>query len=170
VSETDSSFPLPPETRQVLYGNENIQRIVVQSLSWVKEELDGCVESTEIAMNVTLDAIWNGYAQLKKKGVILRVVTEVTPDNIFYVKKLMGLFEVRHLKGVKTNFGMVDRKECLLYSNKHGKDEQQDLSITTSLVLPLIQEILKILLYLHRIQLGKHILSKMPNRWYIEGA
>jgi hypothetical protein len=92
---------------------------------WVKEELDGCVESTEIAMNVTLDAIWNGYAQLKKKDVILRVVTEVTPDNISYVKKLMGLFEVRHLKGMKTNFGMVDKRECLLYSISH---EDQPLS------------------------------------------
>jgi hypothetical protein len=35
-------------------------------------------------MNVTLDAIWNGYAQLKKKDVILRVVTEVTPDIRLY--------------------------------------------------------------------------------------
>ncbi|HZA06610.1 MAG TPA: hypothetical protein VE619_02805 [Nitrososphaeraceae archaeon] len=34
----------------------------------------------------------------------------------------------------------------------------------------LIQEILKILLYLHRIQLGVHILSKMPNSWYVEGG
>jgi two-component system, OmpR family, sensor histidine kinase VicK len=122
---TDSSSPLPPETTEVLRGPDNIQRRTLETFSWVKEELDGCVESTEIAMNVTLDAIWNGYAQLKKKGVILRVVTEVTPDNISYVRKLMELFEVRHLKGVKSNFGMVDRRECLLYSISH---EDQSLS------------------------------------------
>jgi hypothetical protein len=48
----------------------------------VKEELDGCVEFTEIAMNVKIDAIWNGFVELKKKGVILKSITEITPDNI----------------------------------------------------------------------------------------
>ena len=45
----------------------------------------------------------------------------------------------------------------------------QDLSIiTTSLALLLIQEILKMLLYLHRIQPGKHILLKLPSHLFIE--
>jgi two-component system, OmpR family, sensor histidine kinase VicK len=37
----------------------------------------------------------------------------------------MGLFEVRHLTGVRSNFGIIDRKECLLHSISH---EQQPLS------------------------------------------
>jgi two-component system, OmpR family, sensor histidine kinase VicK len=116
---TDSSSPLPPETTEVLYGNDNIQRKVVEAYSWIKEELDGCVESTEIAMNVKYEAIWNFHLQLKKKGVRLRAVTEVTADNISYVKKLMEVSEVRHLTGVKSNFGIVDRKVCLLHSISH---------------------------------------------------
>ncbi len=61
-------------------------------------------------MNVTYEAIWNGFLQLKKKGVRLRTITEITPDNISYVKKLMELFEVRHVTGVKSNFGIIDKK------------------------------------------------------------
>jgi len=76
-------------------------------------------------MNVTYDAIWNGFLQLKKKGVRLRTVTEITPENISYVKKLMELFEVRHVTGVKSNFGIADRRECLLHSISH---EDQPLS------------------------------------------
>jgi hypothetical protein len=117
--------PSTPETTEVLYGNDNIQRRTLETFSRVKEELDGCLESAEIAMTVTFDAIWNGFVQLKKKGVILRSITEVTPDNITYVKKTMELFEVRHLTGVRSNFGIVDRKECLLHSISH---EDQPLS------------------------------------------
>ena len=76
-------------------------------------------------MNVTYEAIWNGFLQLKKKGVRLRTITEITPDNISYVKKLMELFEVRHVTGVKSNFGIIDKKECLLHSISH---EDQPLS------------------------------------------
>jgi hypothetical protein len=41
---TDSSSPLPPETTEVLYGLDNIQRRVVEAYSWIQEELDGCVD------------------------------------------------------------------------------------------------------------------------------
>ena len=45
-------------------------------------------------------------SSLKKKGVRLREVTEVTPDNTSYVKKIMEPSEVR------SNFGiMIGLKE-----------------------------------------------------------
>ena len=122
MSETNSSHH---ETTEVLYGNENIQRTVLEGFSRVNKALDGCVDHSEVAMNVTYDAIWNGFLQLKKKGVRLRTVTEITPENISYVKKLMELFEVRHVTGVKSNFGIADRRECLLHSISH---EDQPLS------------------------------------------
>jgi hypothetical protein len=70
-------------------------------------------------MHVELESIYNFHVQLKRKGIRLRVVTEVTPDNISYVKKLMEVSEVRHLAGVKCNFGIVDRKVCLFHSISH---------------------------------------------------
>ncbi|MGB6627215.1 MAG: hypothetical protein WBE61_03700 [Nitrososphaeraceae archaeon] len=116
---TDSSSPLPPETTEVLYGNDNIQGRVVEDYSWIQEELDGCVDYSEVSMHSELEAIYNFHVQLKRKGIRLRVVTEVTPDNISYVKKLMEVSEVRHLAGVKCNFGIVDRKVCLFHSISH---------------------------------------------------
>ena len=85
MNETNTSSP--PETTEILYGVENIQRMVLDEFSRVEKELLGCVESTEIAMNVNTLPIWNGFVQLKKKGVRLRQITEITPDNIDYVKK-----------------------------------------------------------------------------------
>jgi hypothetical protein len=37
-------------------------------------------------MHVTTEPIWNGLNQLKERGVKLRVVTEITNDNISYKK------------------------------------------------------------------------------------
>lgn len=116
---TGFSSPLPPETTEVLYDNDNIQGRVVEAYSWIQEELDGCVDYSEVSMHIELEAIYNFHVQLKRKGIRLRVVTEVTPDNISYVKKLMEVSEVRHLAGVKCNFGIVDRKVCLFHSISH---------------------------------------------------
>jgi two-component system, OmpR family, sensor histidine kinase VicK len=134
LNEAGSSSP-PPETTEVLYGNDNIQRRVLESYSRIKEELDGCLDHTEIAMPVTYEAIWNFYLQLKRKGVRLRAVTEVTPDTISHVKKLMELFEVRHLTGVRSNFGIIDRKECLLHSISHEQEPLSHAIITNAKAL-----------------------------------
>ena len=117
-----SSFP---ERTEVLYGNENIQRRVLETFPRVNERLDGCTDPTDIVVNVRFDAIWNGFVQLERKGVRLRAITEVTPENISSVKKIMELFEVRHLKGIRSNFAIVDKKECLIHSISH---EDQSLS------------------------------------------
>src|ERR687886_10494 len=93
---------LPQETTEVLYGVENIQRRVLETFSRVKEGPDGCTDPSEMALNVRFDSIWNGFVELKRKGVRLRAITEVTPDNIPYVKQIMELFEVRHLKGIRS--------------------------------------------------------------------
>lgn len=83
------------------------------------------MDDTEIAMHITYETIWNFHLQLKRKGVRLKAVTEFTGDNVSYAKKLTELFELRHLTGVRSNFAVVDRRECLLHSISH---EDQPLS------------------------------------------
>ena len=61
-----SSSSLPPETTEVLYGNDNIQMRVLETFSWVKEELDGCVEFTEIARTLKLMQYGMDLLNLKK--------------------------------------------------------------------------------------------------------
>jgi phosphatidylserine/phosphatidylglycerophosphate/cardiolipin synthase-like enzyme len=126
LDETGYYSPmLRQETTEVLYGNENIQRRVLEAFSRVKEGLDGCTDPTDMALNVRFESIWNGFVQLKKRGLRLRSITEVTPDNISYVKQIMELFEVRHLKGIRSNFAIIDKRECLIHSISH---EEQPLS------------------------------------------
>jgi hypothetical protein len=54
------------EKTEILYGNDNIQRVVLEAYSQIKERHDSCMDHTEVAMAVTYDAIWNGIVDLKK--------------------------------------------------------------------------------------------------------
>ena len=49
--------------------------------------------------------------QLKAKGIRQRFVTEITQENVRDSKELAKHVELRHLEGVKGNFGIVDGKE-----------------------------------------------------------
>ena len=71
MNEAPPSSSLPPETTEVLYGNENTQTKVVEAYLWIKETLDGCIDHSEVAMHVEYDAIYNFHVQLKKEGVRL---------------------------------------------------------------------------------------------------
>lgn len=129
MNETNSSS-LPtssslPEKTEILYGNDNIQRVVLEAYSQIKEQHDSCMDRTELAMAVTYDAIWNGVVDLKKRGIKIRCIVEATPENIIYCKKLMQVAQVRHLAAVRSNFGIVDRKQCLFHTIAN---EQQPLS------------------------------------------
>jgi Histidine kinase-, DNA gyrase B-, and HSP90-like ATPase/His Kinase A (phospho-acceptor) domain len=110
------------ERTEVLYGNDNIIKKTLDTFSWVRETLDGCVDHTEVAMHVTLGAIWNGLVKLKSRNVVIRIVTEITKENVFYSKKLSEVVELRHLDGIRSSFGVADRKEYL----DHVISEQEE--------------------------------------------
>lgn len=112
------------ETTEVLYGNDDIIRKTVETFSWIQNTLEGCVDHTEIAMYVTAFQIWDGLDQLKKRGVKIRMVTEITDSNICHAKKMMEIAEVRHLKGVRSSFGIADGIQYL----DHAISENDQLS------------------------------------------
>jgi two-component system, OmpR family, sensor histidine kinase VicK len=47
-----------------------------------------------------------GYLDAKKRGVKIRYITEFTKDNIQVCKEIAKVAELRHLEGIKANFGV----------------------------------------------------------------
>jgi len=120
--ETDLTGLSDNEITEVLYGNENIIRKTLETFSWVERSLEGCIDHIELAMHVTTQSIWDGLILLRQKGVKLRLITEVTNDNICYAKKMMEIAEVRHLKGVRSSFGIADGIQYLDHAIS-GRDQ-----------------------------------------------
>ena len=65
--------------------------------------LDECQEQAEPIFKETM--------RLKKMGVKIRYITEITQRNLPYCKDLMLTAELRHMDGIKGNFSIVDERD-----------------------------------------------------------
>ena len=122
----NEEYPQPDKT-EVLYGNDIIIKKTLETFSWTKKSMDGSLDKDGPAVHVLYEPIWNGLVSLKKKGIKIRGITEVTSDNIHYCKKMMEVGELRHLDGVRTNFGIADKKQVLL----HGVSRESESNISS---------------------------------------
>jgi signal transduction histidine kinase len=116
---------------EVLYGNDIIIKKTLEAYTRIKASLDGSLDNTGPAMMVLYEPIWSGLVLLKEKGIKIRGVTEVTPNNINYCKKLMEVGEYRHLDGIRTNFGIVDGKQVMLHGVSQEKDPLSQAILTS---------------------------------------
>jgi two-component system sensor histidine kinase VicK len=85
-----------------------------------------------------------GFQDMKRRGIRLRFITEITKDNISSCKEFMKTVELRHLDDVKGNFGVGDSRlyqasakniesappPLLIESTVKGFVEQQQISLT----------------------------------------
>ena len=85
-----------------------------------------------------------GLFELKTRNVKFRTITDVTKDNIKYCKELMQIAELRHLDGIKGNFGISEKAytasatlqeatllQQVVYSNVKAILEQQQYVFET---------------------------------------
>jgi two-component system, OmpR family, sensor histidine kinase VicK len=99
------------ERTEIWSGLETISRKSFEVLSRAKVTSDCCHDSKSPLVLVTTEQYFEMIKQLKAKGIRQRFVTEITQENVKYSKELACHVELRHLQGVKGNFGIVDGKE-----------------------------------------------------------
>ena len=91
------------EKTEVFHGEENAMKILLQTMSNVQKEALVCADANSAAFSMGVEPIKNGYSDFKRRGVRIRFITEITLENIQYVKQLMNYAEVRHMDTVKGN-------------------------------------------------------------------
>ncbi|MDP8886412.1 MAG: hypothetical protein M3M91_01335, partial [Thermoproteota archaeon] len=95
----------------VLTDPKDIRSSVAALFSNVKERIDCSADSNAPYSHVILKPVRDGYTQLKNRGIKVRFITEITKENLYYSKELMKIVELRHLDGIKGNFGISDGVE-----------------------------------------------------------
>src|SRR5918992_2091850 len=145
------------ERTEMLTGPEVTAKRAWEFFSNVNEKFDGCASSaaTSIVMTVFRDA----YEGMKRRGIRIRSVTDITKDNLKHCKALMQHAEVRHISHLIGNFGVSETeyiiaptmKEAqplpkLIYSNSMEMVEQQQniFDIFWSKAIPAEQRIKEI--------------------------
>jgi signal transduction histidine kinase len=104
----NSNSTIPTERSEVLYGTENAKNLLLQIASQAKRRIDVCDDYTIPSVNIPAELFKRLLSQAKSGQIRFRYLTEITKGNIEYCKQIMEIAEVRHLYGIKANFGVSD--------------------------------------------------------------
>lgn len=97
------------EILQIISGAENITNFVLQHYLTTQERMDVCLDFVGPSVVATDRRIMQGAADMKKRGIKLRLITDITKDNIDHCKEIMKITEIRHLEGIRILTPMGNR-------------------------------------------------------------
>jgi signal transduction histidine kinase len=100
-------------------------------LSNVKERVDCSADSNAPYSHFILKPVRDGYIHLKNRGIKVRFITEITKENLYYSKELMKIVELRHLDGLKGNFGISDGVEYRASPTSKQEETPSEYIIST---------------------------------------
>lgn len=109
VASSAATIPSGLEKTEVLYGKEYAVARGEQFMSRTKRHMDLCYDKRAPSIVVEVEQYRKGYADLRRRGGTIRVITEITNDNLQYCKELSNLTdEIRHLDKIKGGMAVSD--------------------------------------------------------------
>lgn len=93
---------------EVIYGSDNAAKQWMKFMQNIKNKMDIISDhSGLLSINENLACMEN----IKCRGGTIRLVTEITKDNIGYCSELMNIVdELRHLEGIKGTIGVSENE------------------------------------------------------------
>src|SRR5215210_242874 len=114
------------EKTETIYDVENTISVSLNCFAQAKESHDSSGDFTLPSVIMTTEPIRNAYLELRKRGIKTRFITEITEKNIVYCKELMKIvYELRHLEGVKGNFGVSESDYIATAIQQEGRPISQ---------------------------------------------
>jgi two-component system sensor histidine kinase VicK len=138
-NDSDNKFT-NEENTIIVYGEEETTKIILQALNNSQERWDNYANSKGPTIAMGLEKLRKGMKNAYSRGVKIRYISEITPNNINYCKELMKIAEVRHLDNSKGGMAVSETEyiatahlqeakpvQHLIYSNSKEIVEQQQL-------------------------------------------
>ena len=111
---------------KVITGSENITNFMLESYPRAKEKMDTCYDLMGPSIISTDRRIMKAVLELINRGIKIRLITDITKENINYCKDHSKVSEIRHIEGIKGNFGIIDGKEYVIHLiNKESEAPSQ---------------------------------------------
>ena len=97
---------------KVYHGSGSANNVLLGFIDRAKTKIDSCISYTAPSVIIEIDAIREKRKEaVRKRGLKLRYVIEITKDNVDYVRQMLSFSEIRHLDGMKGNFEVADQRE-----------------------------------------------------------
>ena len=96
-------------TLEILYNPLTITKVYSQILDNANKRWDFYADTNSLAVPFAIEQVNRAILDAKNRGVRLRFVTEIAKNNVTFCKNLVLKFaDIRHLEGIKGNFGISD--------------------------------------------------------------
>jgi signal transduction histidine kinase len=97
---------------KVYHGSADADKALLRFIDKTTTKIDSCISSAGPSVIIEVDKIKQKRIHaVKERGIKLRYVTEITKDNVNYIKEMLTFSQIRHLEGMKGNFEVSDEKE-----------------------------------------------------------
>jgi two-component system, OmpR family, sensor histidine kinase VicK len=121
-----------PDAIKALHNPEVIIKIYSTILNNAKTRWDYYADTRSLPIPFRLELVNAALSDAKNRGVKLRFITEISKENIHFCKEIMSgkkIGELRHLDGVKGNFGLTDT-EYISTSKINNESEKKSTTTT----------------------------------------
>ena len=138
LASSGANAPSTSEKTEVIYGSDKTTKAILEFLKCAEFSMNICADHTWPSVAMGVEVYKKGLSELKARKVRFRAITDITRDNVKHCKELVQIAELRHLDGIKGNFGISEKAytasatlreatllQQVIYSNVKAILEQQ---------------------------------------------
>lgn len=132
-----------PEITEVMFDSRMMLEMVLDSFNIAEKGFNAVWDPImcSFVYNFFKEGIHLLEKQTKEKDIKLRVIVEITKENIEFIESLKH-HEIRHLDGIRGNFGIFDNRAYMVYIFHRESDKPDQTYWSNSKVLVDKQNIL----------------------------
>src|SRR5215469_16412585 len=127
-----------PGRIEVVHDSNTIIDTYVHILHNARSRWDYFAEARSL---LAFEAIKKVLLEAKARATRLRFITEITKEDIAYTKDFMEIVELRHLDGVKGNFGVSDSEYIAISTTDVSLSEKHSTTIPHAVYSNVIEDI-----------------------------
>jgi two-component system sensor histidine kinase VicK len=113
-----------------MYGPDKVMNIILQFLSNANK-ISSCGDYRAPSAVFEIEEYKKLLSDIKKRGIKVRYVTDITKDNVKYCRDLIEFFayDIRHLDGIKANFSVSETEYLASATIVEGQTKERTTPI-----------------------------------------
>jgi hypothetical protein len=137
ISSSPGAHSEAIERTVVLTNPEDMIKTSLRIYTQMSEYMNAICDDMGVQVTINTKPIWEGMHILKRRGVRLRWITNITKENLDWCKEFMKITELRHLDRIEGAFGIHDGKYYMASANvtREGKTFPGELIVSSVKVI-----------------------------------